>query len=366
MADTIVTAQYIPIEYVVRFVGLEEEIVRTFTVETLFEFQFPNLPAKVGYHASWDKTLSDINLEDTIVRAIYTPITYYLTFETGEGVEKVPSMTFTVETLEGIQLPVVPQKTGYSAVWDVSVSDIKLEDTSVRAVYTPIEYTITFVDAGKGEERKFTVETLEKLTFPTLTEKRGYLSQWDKELADVGLADLVVTAIYTPIEYKVSFACEGEYAPIFFTVESVNALRLPMPTQRLGYQGRWDKQPSEFELEDVTLTPVYSLVEYVITFAGVEESVAPIYFTIETMDLIQLPAVPEKKGYTGEWDMSISEIGVENVVIKAVYTEIPALDQMQDYGDKLVNSCFSSVSLPGVGILVILSIYCYKRKEEME
>ena len=210
LENTIITARYVAIEYSVRFVGLEEEITKTFTIETLFDFRFPNLPNREGYEGSWDKTLSDINLENTIVTAMYTPIIYYARFETGEGLEEISPIAFTVETLEELQLPNVPEKAGYKGAWDKTPLDIRLEDTYVRAVYTPIKYTLIFLDAGEGAKRTFTVETLSNLTFPTPTEKPGYVVAWDKSIADVSLSDMTITAMYTTLEYKVHFNCEGE------------------------------------------------------------------------------------------------------------------------------------------------------------
>ena len=60
-------------------------------------------------------------------------VQYTITFQ---GTEGVMPISFTVETLGGIQLPPVPYREGYVGKWDKSVSDIKLENTIVTAVYT--------------------------------------------------------------------------------------------------------------------------------------------------------------------------------------------------------------------------------------
>lgn len=62
-------------------------------------------------------------------------IRYTITFQGAVGVTPI---SFTVETIEGIQLPPVPYREGYVGKWDKSVSDIKLENTIITAVYTKV------------------------------------------------------------------------------------------------------------------------------------------------------------------------------------------------------------------------------------
>ena len=52
-----------------------------------------------------------------------------------DGVE---SITFTVETMSEVVFPEVPAKDGFTAVWDKSEEDLTLADLTVTAIYTEI------------------------------------------------------------------------------------------------------------------------------------------------------------------------------------------------------------------------------------
>ena len=145
----------------------------------------------------------DLSGGDVAVHAVYTPVEYLITF-TAEG-KIVWAGTYTVED-EGVEEPEVPQKRGYEGRW----RDYTLlpGGVAVSAVYTPIEYTISFIADGKTvAERKFTVEDEDALLPPALPEKVGYSGAWEEFSFDC--ADLEVHAVYTPLSYAVA-ATGGE------------------------------------------------------------------------------------------------------------------------------------------------------------
>ena len=60
--------------YTVTFVGCDGIKPITFTVENISEVTFPEVPAKDGFTAVWDKSEEDLTLADLTVTAIYTEI----------------------------------------------------------------------------------------------------------------------------------------------------------------------------------------------------------------------------------------------------------------------------------------------------
>ena len=140
---------------------------------------------------------------DVAVHAVYTPVEYLITF-TAEG-KIVWAGTYTVED-EGVEEPEVPQKRGYEGRWREYT--LLPGGVAVSAVYTPIEYTISFIADGKTvAERKFTVEDEDALLPPALPEKVGHSGAWEEFSFDY--ADLEVHAVYTPLSYTVA-ATGGE------------------------------------------------------------------------------------------------------------------------------------------------------------
>ena len=73
--------------------------------------------------------------EDISIYAEMRLNTYTITFVGCDGVE---SITFTVETMSEVVFPEVPAKDGFTAVWDKSEEDLTLADLTVTAIYTEI------------------------------------------------------------------------------------------------------------------------------------------------------------------------------------------------------------------------------------
>ncbi len=143
--------------------------VKTYTVENK-NITEPEVPDKIGYTGIWEQyTLTTGNVT---VNAVYTPVTYAVTFKADNGV--VDTLTYTVEN-KNITEPDVPCKTGYTGVWE-SYS-LKTGNITVNAVYTAKQYTVTFDYDGATEnntQQTITVtydKTIGALPEPT---KDGY------------------------------------------------------------------------------------------------------------------------------------------------------------------------------------------------
>lgn len=90
-------------------------------------------------------------------------------------------------------IPTVPAKKYYAGAWE-SFELEKNQNQKVNAVYTPVEYTVTFKADGKIVGTKtYTVENTE-ITEPAVPEKSGYIGKW-KEYELKG-GDKTVIAIY--------------------------------------------------------------------------------------------------------------------------------------------------------------------------
>ncbi|MGN1061420.1 MAG: InlB B-repeat-containing protein, partial [Candidatus Coproplasma sp.] len=143
----------------------------------------PTAPTAEGYtFGGWYETAAcdgeAIDFEtkvftaDTTLYAKWTVIEYTVTFMNGE--EVVGTRTYTIEN-KVFTAPDVPEKTGYNGVW-VSTDDLdELGDKTFNAVYTAIEYNITYeLDGGINAERNidsYTITT--NFTFGNPT-KDGY------------------------------------------------------------------------------------------------------------------------------------------------------------------------------------------------
>ena len=139
----------------------------------------------------------------------------------------------------------------------------------------------------------------------------------------------------------------------------VLAANLPEATEEIGY-AYVEKVPSMFNAMDYTFNVTTAQVVFTITFVGEngeDIGVAPITFTAKTIDDLQLPAVPEKAGYTGAWDKTVDRLLLEDTTLTAVYTEIkdqpttPDTPDTPETPDSSTDNGDSAVETPNGGML---------------
>ena len=81
---------------------------------------------------------------------------------------------------------------------------------------------------------------------------------------------------------------------------------------------------TQMPAEDYAIYAKLTPIEYTVTFKAGETVVDTVKYTVENTEIVA-PAVPEKEGYTGAWEAY--ELTYGDVVVQAVYTEIPVAEQ---------------------------------------
>ena len=220
-----------------------------------------------------------------------------------------------------------------------SVSESVVPESSSPESTEPevVKYTVKFVNDDDTVISETEYEEGAAIVVPADPTKEtadGYeytFAGWDSEVAETATGDVTYKATYTKvaIEYTVSFTHPRTgmplAAPITYTVENMADVEFPAVPEELameGYTVAWNKTVADLAIGGLDVNPVWTAIEYTITFAGCE-GVEAITFTVETKDAIVLPAVPEKAGYTAAWDKAVEDIALEDTTITAVYTEIP-------------------------------------------
>jgi len=225
----------------------------------------------------------------------------------------VGTQTYTVENT-AITVPEVPAKEHYTAAW--AEYELKGGDVTVTPVYTAIEYTVTFMN---GEEvvgtQTYTVENTE-ITEPEVPAKEGYGGKWEAYVLTGG--DITVNAVYVAGVYTVTFKADGEtVATEEYTLENTE-ITVPEVPAKEHYTGAW----ASYELNggDKTVEAVYTAIEYTVTFMNGDEVVGTQTYTVENTE-ITAPEVPAKDGYTGVW--AEYELNGGDKTVEAVYTKVP-------------------------------------------
>ncbi|MBO5736719.1 MAG: InlB B-repeat-containing protein [Clostridia bacterium] len=300
-----VNAVYTAIEYTATYMA-DGEVVATvaYTVENAPVI--PEVPAKEYYTGAWE----DVEMVgDITINAVYTAIEYTVTFMAdGEVVATVP---YTVESAE-ITVPGIPEKVGYGAAWENFA--LTGGDITVNAIYRLGVYNVTFVaDGVTVATEEYTMQDKE-ITVPAVPAKEHYTGAW--EAYELTTGDVVVNAIYTAIEYTVTFVADGEkIATVPYTVENT-AIEAPTVPEKEHYEnGAWEAY--ELTGGDITVNATYTAIEYTITFMLGEEVIGTATYTMDNATLGEVE-IPAKTGYTG----ALEDIALDggDKTVNVVYT----------------------------------------------
>ncbi|MBE7078422.1 MAG: hypothetical protein E7380_01000 [Clostridiales bacterium] len=354
LADLQVEPVWTAIKYTATFVA-DGQTVDTveYTVEDE-EIAAPAVPEKAHYTGAWEAY--ELVVGGITVNAVYTAITYTVTFVADN--ETVGTDTYTVEDKD-ITVPEIPAKDHYTAAW--ATYELNGGDVTVNAVYTAVEYTISFNHPRTGmllaAPITFTVETIDEVVFPEVPADlamEGYSVAWNKTVEDVTLADLQVEPVWTIIEYTVTFVADGEtVGSDTYTVDD-KEITVPEVPAKEHYTAAWAAY--ELTTGDVTVNAVYTAVEYTVTFVADGETVGSDTYTVDDKE-ITVPEVPAKDGYTGAW--ATYELNGGDVTVEAVYTAIPAEPAEEEGGcGSVIGGVSAAVAMLGAAVVVL------KKKKE--
>ena len=168
---------------------------------------------------------------DIVVYGKWEVNTYTATFMVGGNI--IEEVRFGADDMY-VDEPDVPQRTGYTGEWEDY--EIKAEDLTINAVYTPITYNITYentLGAANGNPATYNIEsatiTLSDITSPGYTFEGWYTDETFEEQVDFisegSFGDIELFAKWTPTEYSVNYVLDGginaEANPFVYTVETL-------------------------------------------------------------------------------------------------------------------------------------------------
>ncbi|MBQ4444259.1 MAG: InlB B-repeat-containing protein [Clostridia bacterium] len=274
---------------------------------------------------------------DLTLVANWQPVEYGVTFVAdGETVATLPA---TVETLS-LDEPTVPAKRGYEGEWASYVLPVD-GNVTVEAIYTPVTYTLTYILDGEYEiaditndnPLTYTVESEAIVLAPIACAGytfEGWVDESEEpieEIAAGSVGDRTISAVWTPILYAVTYQNTKGAAnanPQSFTVLDAAIDLVPLTVDGYTFVG-WTRDGElitriEGVFESVTLVAEWQTITYSIDFVADGISVISIPVTVETT-AIEAPAVPAKSGYNGQWETYALPVEGD-ITVNAVYTVI--------------------------------------------
>ena len=313
-------------QYTITFANTGDTTIGAITQDYATAVTAPEAPTKVGYtFAGWDKEIpATMPAEDVTITANWTINQYTITFDTVGGTE-IAAITQDYATT--VAAPAAPTKEGYTfAGWDKEIpATMPAEDVTITANWTINQYTITFDTVGGTEIAAITQDYATDVAAPAAPTKEGYtFAGWDKEIpATMPAENVTITAQWTINQYTITFDTVGGSDIEAITQAYNTAVVAPAAPTKEGYTfAGWDKEiPATMPAEDVTITAIWTINQYTITFANTGDvTINPIAQDYGTT--VTAPADPTKVGYTfAGWDKEIpATMPAENVTITAIWT----------------------------------------------
>ena len=283
-------------QYTVKFVAddvvVSEELLDYGTAITA-----PEVPAKEGYTGAWDKAVAETVPADNVTyTAVYTPIDYTITFDT-DGGSVVEAVTLPYGS--AITAPAAPTKTGYTfAGWNPALPEtMPVDGMNTKAIWIINQYTVKFVadDVVVSEEL---LDYGTAITAPEVPAKEGYTGAWDKAVAETVPADNVTyTAVYTPIDYTITFDTDGGSVVEAVTLPYGSAITAPAAPTKTGYTfAGWNPAlPETMPVDGMNTKAIWTINQYTVKF--VADGVVVSEETLDYGSAITEPKEPTKDSH---------------------------------------------------------------------
>ncbi|MDR1906443.1 MAG: InlB B-repeat-containing protein, partial [Clostridiales bacterium] len=169
----------------------------------------------LGYIGSWDSAeIAAGSYGHKTITAIWTPEVYSISYENLQGGTN-PNWDITTYTIESETITfAAPTRTGYIGSWDsAEIAAGSYGHKTITAVWTPEVYNISYENLQDGTNPNWdiTTYTIESDTIAFAAPIRtGYIGSWDSaEIAAGSYGNKIINAIWTPIEYKITFDANG-------------------------------------------------------------------------------------------------------------------------------------------------------------
>ena len=215
--------------------------------------------------------------EDFTYYAVYakTPKEYTITWkaDNNEVYSEVVAFGSDIENI-----PEIPAKTGHTGKWVGVPLTMPSTDVLVEAVYTPIDYTITWVIGENTYETTFAYGTMPSCSYSTdkaSTATTDYtFSGWDKTVSVVS-GDETYTAVYAESARKYTVTWEFEDGSVIASYKVANGdaiTNIPMIADKTGHTAVYTV-PAVMPTEDIKITVTYEANTYKITWVTPDGSV---------------------------------------------------------------------------------------------
>lgn len=197
-----------------------------------------------------------------------------------------------------LNVPEVPAREGYEFTgWDPELPEtVPAEDMSFSGAYKILSFTASFY-LDKELLEAILVEYGSEVVPPEAPEKEGYtFSGWQDVPETMPAHDIDIIGTYTVNQYILTYTVDGAIYKEY-TVDFGSPVTPEAYPEKEGYSfSGWDNVPETMPAHDVTVAGAFTINSYKAVFKIGGEVIAT--KTFEFGQKLEIPAAPEKEGYT--------------------------------------------------------------------
>ena len=288
-----ITGSFTVNSYTVTFI-LEGELFAEYTLQYGSVIEVPEAPEKKGLTFSgWGKVPETMPAQNLVYEGSYMNNSYTIIYIV-DGVEYHRAL---VEYGSAIALIATPTKEGHTfSGWSEMPETMPAKDVTVTGHFTINKYLVTF---KIGDE----VIAADSLTYgaaivaPEAPEKEGHtFNGWGEIAETVPAGDLTYEGSYSVNTYLLTYTVDGETVQADSVVYGTAITALAEPTKEGHTFSGWSEVPATMPAKDVTISGVFSINTYLVTFKIGDEVIAADSLTYGAA--IVAPEAPEKEGHT--------------------------------------------------------------------
>lgn len=224
-----------------------------------------NDPCYIYEFTGWDPVVEVVSGDATYTAVFKTTPREYTVSWVADGVTvHSQKVAYGADVPTGVAA--VPAKTGHTGEWDYTgVTTMPAEDITIEAVYTPVNYTISWeVEGTVVDTDSVAYGTLPSYTgsTPVKTEDSKYTYEfagWTPEISVVS-GDATYVALFNsvPQTYTIYWYAEDNSLVTTHQVAYGSAItNIPKVPEKLGSVGSWADVPETMPDHDVMIYPVY-------------------------------------------------------------------------------------------------------------
>lgn len=315
--NTVITAIYEIKQFKVKFYNELDEVISEQTVKYGESCTAPNSPNKEGNEfIGWDKDFSVIK-SDLDIKPMFEKHSFIVKFYNEDG---TVIKTETVNFGESATQPANLIKEGHNFVgWDQDISCVK-SNLNVKPMFEPKSFTVKFYDINGNVIKTEIVNYGKSAVGVTLGNKEGYnFIGWDQEFSNVK-SDLDIKPIYELKTFIVNFYDdEGNIIKTETVNYGENAEGASVPIKE-GYKFiRWDENLEQVK-SDLDVFPIYEILSYKVTFVDFYGNVLKTEM-VKYKESATAPDLPVVEYHIfSKWSLKFNEVK-SDMTIKAIYNK---------------------------------------------